>query len=437
MRRALAALGAWLAALALPALAATEIVVATVNNEHMIEMQRLTPHFERANPDVRVRWVTLEEATLRQRVSTDIARGTPRYDVLTIGMYETQIWSRRGWLRPIDPPPDYDLADLLPAIRAGLTLDGRLYAAPFYGESSMLYYRRDLAERAGIVFPERPSWRQVREAAERLHDPAAGVYGICLRGKPGWGENLALVMTMANAFGGQWADMNWRPQLDSRPWREAVSLYVELLQRFGPPGSAANGYNELLGLFRAGRCALWVDATIAAGFVSDPATSRVAGRVGFAQAPRAVTAKGANWLWTWSLAVPASSAHPQEARRFVAWATSRAYTEHVARERGWAAVPTGTRRSTYEHPEFQRVAGAFAAAERRAIASADPDDPTLPRSPYRGIQYAAIPEFQAIGVATGQQLAAALAGRVSIEQALRSAQATAERELRAAGYGPR
>ncbi|MBK1688010.1 ABC transporter substrate-binding protein [Rubrivivax gelatinosus] len=433
MRRLLQGLVCWLAALAAPASAVTEIVVATVNNEHMIEMQRLTPHFERANPEIRVRWVTLEETALRQRVSTDIARGSSRYDVLTIGMYETQLWAPRGWLRPIDPPADYEIEDLLPAIRAGLTHQGRLYAAPFYGESSMLYYRRDLAERAGIALPERPTWRQVRDAAERLHDPAAGVYGICLRGKPGWGENLALVMTMANAFGGQWADMNWRPQLDSKPWRDAVSLYVEMLRRFGPPGSAANGYNELLTLFRAGRCALWVDATIAAGFLSDPATSRVAGRVGFAQAPRAVTAKGANWLWTWSLAVPTTGSHPQQARRFVSWATSRAYIELVARERGWGAVPTGTRRSTYENPEFQRVAGGFAAAERKAIDSADPDDPTLPRSPYRGIQYAAIPEFQAIGTAVGQQIAAALTGRSTVEQALQASQAAAEREMRAAG----
>ncbi|MBK1615487.1 sugar ABC transporter substrate-binding protein [Rubrivivax gelatinosus] len=420
--------------LAAPALAATEIVVATVNNEHMIEMQRLTPHFERANPDLRVRWVTLEEGLLRQRVATDIARGSSRYDVLTIGMYETQVWGRQGRLRPLDPPPSYDVDDLLPAIRSGLSISGRLYAAPFYGESSMLMYRRDLTERAGITLPERPTWRQVRDAAERLHDPKAGVYGICLRGKPGWGDNMALVSTMVNGFGGQWFGMDWRPQLQSKPWRDAVSLYVELLTRWGPPGSAANSYNELLTLFRAGRCALWVDATIAAGFVSDPVGSSVAGRVAFAQAPYSVTPQGASWLWAWSLAVPASSTHPAEARRFVTWATSREYTALVARERGWGAVPTGTRRSTYANPEFQRVAGHFASAEKKALDGISLVEGALPDRPYQGIQYVAIPEFQNIGVATGQQIAAALLGRASVEQALRAAQAAADREMRAAGY---
>ena len=433
LRKRLAPWLACLAALPVAAQAMTEIVVATVNNDHMIEMERLTPHFERANPDIRVRWVTLEEGVLRQRVATDIVRGSGEFDVMTIGMYETQVWGRRGWLKPVTPPAAYDVDDLLPAIRAGLSVSGRLYALPFYGESSMLMYRKDLTARAGIHLPARPTWRQVRDAAERLHDPANGVYGICLRGKPGWGDNMALLMTMVNAFGGQWFDMAWRPQLESKPWRDAVSLYVEMLTRWGPPGSAANSYNELLTLFEAGRCALWVDATIAASFVSRPERSKVAGKVGFAQAPSAVTSKGANWLWAWSLAVPAASTRAPEAQRFITWATSKEYVALVARERGWAAVPTGTRQSTYDHPSFA-AAAAFAVHERRAIDSVDPGDATLPRSPYQGVQFVAIPEFQTIGIAVGQQISAALAGRISVEQALKAGQQASEREMRRAGY---
>lgn len=427
-------ISAWLGwAQAGTAAARTELVVATVNNAHMIEMQRLTPHFERANPDIRLTWHTLEEPALRQRVASAVARGSSDLDVVTVGMYEVQVWGRQGWLAPFIPPPGYDTADLLPAIRAGLSIDGQLFAAPFYGESSMLMYRRDLAQQAGLSLPDRPTWAQVKEAAARLHSPDKGVYGICLRGRPGWGDNMALILTMVNAHGGQWFDMGWRPQVDSTPWREAVGLYLDLLTQLGPPGSQANGYNELLALFQQGRCAMWVDATIAASFLSDPRSSSVAGKVAFTQAPSAVTAKGANWLWAWSLAVPSASRKRAAAQRFVAWATSKEYTLLVARERGWGAVPTGTRRSTYERPEFQQVAG-FAAAERRAIDSVNPLDSTLPRSPYQGVQFAAIPEFQTIGVAVGHQIAQALSGRITLEQALRAGQAAAEREMRAAGY---
>lgn len=409
-----------------------EIVVATVNNGHMIEMQRQTRLFEQANPGIRVRWETMEEGALRQRVTTDIATGASRYDVLTIGMYETRIWSRRGWLLPLELPPDYDADDLLPTMREGLSLNGRLYALPFYAESSMLMLRSDLALKAGVSLPERPSWSQVRDAAAKLHDPAAGVAGICLRGKPGWGDNMALVTTMVNAHGGQWFDMAWRPQLDSRPWRDAVTLYVELLTRYGPPAPAANGFNELLTLFQDGRCAMWVDATVAASFIGDARRSKVAGRVAYTQAPQATTAKGANWLWAWALAVPSAGSKTGAAQRFVAWATSRAYVQQVAASQGWAAVPTGTRRSTYDNPAFQRAAP-FAAAERRAIDSVNPDDPTLPRSPYSGVQYVAIPEFQAIGIAVGQQIAGALAGRQTVAQALGAGQLACERALRGSG----
>jgi sorbitol/mannitol transport system substrate-binding protein len=287
--------------------AATELVIATVNNGHMIEMQKLSKHFEQAHPDIKLKWVTLEEGVLRQRVTTDIATQGGQFDVMTIGMYETPIWGKKGWLQELKMPADYDVDDLLPAMRSGLSADGKLYAAPFYGESSMLMYRKDLADKVGFTMPERPTWVQVKELASKIHDPKNGVYGICLRGKPGWGDNMAFITTMANTFGGQWFDMSWKPQLESKPWKDAVGFYVDLLKNYGPPGSSSNSFNEILALFNAGKCGMWVDATIAASFISDPKQSKVANKVAFAQAPTAVTPKGANWLWAWALAIPAGS----------------------------------------------------------------------------------------------------------------------------------
>ena len=272
----------------------TEIVVATVNNGHMIEMQKLTPFFEKAHPGIKVKWVVLEEGTLRQRVATDVATGSGQFDVVTIGMYETPFWSQRQWLKEIRPTANYDIDDLLPPIREGLSREGKLYAAPFYGESSLMMYRKDLTDKAGIRFEGRPTWTQVREAAEKIHDPANGVYGICLRGKPGWGDNMAFLSTLVNTFGGQWFDMNWKPQVDSKPWHEAISFYVEMMRAYGPPGASANSFNENLALFNEGKCGIWVDASIAASFVSDPKQSKVADVVAFSQTPVAVTPKGAN-----------------------------------------------------------------------------------------------------------------------------------------------
>jgi sorbitol/mannitol transport system substrate-binding protein len=413
--------------------AATELVIATVNNGHMIEMEKLGKNFEQANPDIKLKWVTLEEGVLRQRVTTDIATKGGQFDIMTIGMYETPIWGKKGWLQELKPDAAYDVDDLLPAMRNGLSVDGKLYAAPFYGESSMLMYRKDLADKAGVQLGDHPTWAQVKDFAAKVHNPKEGVYGICLRGKPGWGDNMAFLSTLVNTNGGQWFDMSWKPQLESKPWHDAISFYVDLMKNYGPPGSSANSFNEILALFNAGKCGAWVDATIAASFITDPKQSKVADKVAFAQAPTSVTPKGANWLWAWALAIPAGSTKVAEAQKFISWATSKDYIQLVGKTEGWGHVPTGTRKSTYANAEFLKAAK-FATAEKAAIDTANPNDSTLPKSPYVGVQYAAIPEFQAIGIAVGQQMSAALAGKTTVDAALKASQNSAEREMKKAGY---
>jgi sorbitol/mannitol transport system substrate-binding protein len=421
------------AAVAGNASAATDLVIATVNNGHMIEMEKLGKFFEQANPDIKLKWVTLEEPVLRQRVTTDIATKSGQFDVMTIGLYEAPIWGKKNWLVELKPTPAYDVDDLLPSIRSGLSVDGKLFAAPFYGESSMIMYRSDLVKKAGMTIEDRPSWDHIREVAAKIHDPAHGVYGICLRGKPGWGDNMALMTTIANSFGAQLFDMSWKPQFTSPQWKNAVTYYVDVLKKYGPPGSSSNSFNEILALFNQGKCGIWIDATIAASFITDPKQSKVADKVAFAQSPVGTTDRGANWLWSWALAIPAGSKKTEAAQKFILWATSKEYIALVAKEAGWNNVPTGTRKSTYANPEFKKVA-VFAEAEQKAFSTADMSRSTLPKSPYVGIQFAAIPQFQSIGAATGQQLSAALLGKQTVDQALAVSQQAADREMRKGGY---
>ena len=412
---------------------AQEITVATVNNGDMIRMQGLMSEFNEKYPDIEVNWVTLEENALRQQVTTDIATGGGQYDVMTIGTYEVPIWGKQGWLEPLnDLPAEYDVDDLLPPVRAGLTVDGTLYALPFYGESSMVMYRTDLMEAAGMEMPEAPTWDFIKEAAAAMTDKDNEVYGICLRGKPGWGENAAFITAMSNSFGARWFDENWRPQFDSEAWKATLTFYLDLLNNYGPPGASANGFNENLTLFQQGKCGMWIDATVAASFVTNPNDSTVADKVGFALAPDNGLGKRSNWLWAWSLAVPSSSKAKDSAKTFIAWATSKEYTELVASNEGWANVPPGTRTSLYENAEYQKVP--FAQMTIDSINSADPTSPTVDPVPYVGVQFVAIPEFQGIGTAVGQEFSAALAGQKSADEALAAAQALTEEEMKAAGY---
>ncbi|MGF1560546.1 MAG: ABC transporter substrate-binding protein [Geminicoccaceae bacterium] len=413
---------------------AETLTIATVNNGDMIRMQKLADHFTSEHPDIELEWVTLEENVLRQRVTTDIATKGGQYDVMTIGTYEVPIWAKQDWLVPLDDLGEgYDIDDLLPPIRNGLSHDGTLYAAPFYGESSMVMYRTDLFEAAGIEMPEAPTWTFLADAARQLDDQDSETYGICLRGKAGWGENTAFLTATANAFGARWFDMDWQPQFDQPAWKETLQFYVDLMNDAGPPGASSNGFNENLALFQSGKCAMWIDATVAASFVTNPDESTVADSVGFALAPDTGKGKRGNWLWAWSLAVPAGSQQAEAAKTFIAWATSKDYLELVASEEGWANVPPGTRTSLYENPDYLEAAP-FAQMTLDSIMSADPTNPTVDPVPYVGVQFVAIPEFQGLGTAVGQQFSAALAGTISVDDALATAQQIAEREMRRGGY---
>ncbi|MDQ0474788.1 ABC transporter substrate-binding protein [Labrys wisconsinensis] len=413
---------------------AETLTIATVNNGDMIRMQGLTDDFTKANPGIELKWVTLEENVLRQKVTTDIATKGGQFDILTIGTYEVPIWAKKGWLVPLDNlGADYDVDDLLPAIRSGLSVDGKLYAAPFYGESSMTMYRKDLFEKAGLTMPEKPTWDFIIDAAKKLTDKAGGTYGICLRGKPGWGENMAILTVTANSFGARWFDEKWHPTFDGPEWKDMLTTYVNLMKEAGPPGATSNGFNENLALFNSGKCAMWIDATVAAGFVTDPKESKVADKVGFALAPNKGLGKSANWLWAWSLAIPASTQKTEAAEKFVAWATSKHYTELVASKEGWAHVPPGTRKSLYENPQYLEAAP-FAKLVLESINIADPQHPTVKPVPYVGVQFVAIPEFQGLGTQVGQQFAAALSGASTVDAALDAAQRSTEREMKRAGY---
>ena len=413
--------------------AQTTVTVATVNNGDMIRMQGLTEDFTAKNPDIQLEWVTLEENVLRQRVTQDIATKGGQFDVMTIGTYEVPIWGAQGWLVSLnDLPAEWDADDILPAIRNGLTVDGQLYAAPFYGESSMVMYRTDLMEKAGLEMPGAPTWDFIKQSAAAMTDKDGEVYGICLRGKAGWGENMAFLTAMSNSFGAKWFDEDWQPQLDSEAWSNTLNFYMDLMTNYGPPGASTNGFNENLSLFQQGKCGMWIDATVAASFVTNPEDSTVADRVGFALAPDNGLGKRGNWLWAWSLGVPAGSDASEAAKRFIAWATSKEYTALVAAKEGWANVPPGTRASLYENPEYASVP--FAKVTLNSINSADPTQPTLDPVPYTGVQFVAIPEFAGIATLVGQEISAALAGQQSVEEALEKAQALTADEMEAAGY---
>jgi len=405
------------------------VTVAVVSNPlitgQMIPLTQLV--FEKQNPGITVKFATYTEGDLRAAIEKDVATHSNAFNVIMIGPYETPLFAKNGWLTNlsttyINSDPSYDASDLLPSIAKALSYKGDLYAAPFYGESSMLYYRTDLFKAAGLTMPSHPTWQQVQTFAAKLNVPGKQS-GICLRGLAGWGDNMASLDTVVNTFGGEWFNMNWQPQLTSPAFEAATNFYVNLIHQYGEPGASADSFNQLLTLYGQGKCAMWYDATVAATSIATTYPS-MAANTGYAFAPVDKTTSS-GWLWTWSLGIPQGTTNAGAAWKFVSWATSKQYDSLVAAKYGWAAVPPGTRTSLYANPSYLAAAKAFAPITIASINGTDPNHPTLNPVPYVGIQYVDIPQFESLGVTVGQQIAGAIAGTESVSQALSASQSAA------------
>ena len=405
------------------------ITVAVVSNPLITgQMIPLTNSvFEKQNPGITVKFATYTEGDLRAAIEKDVSTHSNAFNVIMIGPYETPLFAKNGWLtnlstQYIASDPSYDAADLLPSIAKALSYKGDLYAAPFYGESSMLYYRKDMFKAAGLTMPLHPTWAQVQTFAAKLNQPGK-VAGVCLRGLAGWGDNMAALDTVVNTFGGQWFNMNWQPQLTSPAFENATNFYVNLIRKYGESGASNDSFNQLLTLYGQGKCAMWYDATVAATSITGSFPS-VAAQTGYAFAPTDLT-KSSGWLWSWSLGIPQGTSNSGAAWKFVSWATSKEYDSLVASKYGWAAVPPGTRTSLYSNPQYLSAAKAFAPITIASIDSTDPDHPTVNPVPYVGIQYVDIPQFESLGVTVGQQIAGAIAGTETVSQALQASQSAA------------
>ncbi|MEU3735555.1 MULTISPECIES: sugar ABC transporter substrate-binding protein [unclassified Streptomyces] len=406
------------------------INVLMVNNPQMVELQKLTAAHFTKETGIKVNFTVLPENDVRDKISQDFANQAGQYDVATLSNYEIPIYAKNDWLHELGSytkkDTAYDEKDVLPSMRQSLTGDdGKLYGQPFYGESSFLMYRKDVFKKAGLTMPKKPTWQQVAKLAADVDRAESGMKGICLRGLPGWGELIAPLTTVVNTFGGTWFDKGWKARLDSPEFKKATQFYVDLVRKHGESGAAQSGYAECLNNLTQGKTAMWYDATAAAGSL-ESAKSPVKGKIGYVPAPVEKT-RSSGWLYTWAWGLQKASRNPDKAWKFVSWASSKEYEELVGEKIGWSNVPAGKRSSTYDNPEYVKEAAAFQDVTHDAIEGARPTDPGVQPRPAPGIQFVGIPEFTDLGTKVSQEISAAIAGRQSVESALKTSQKLAEK----------
>jgi sorbitol/mannitol transport system substrate-binding protein len=411
-----------------------ELNVAMVANPQMKTLEKLLPEFKKLYPNVKVNLLVLPENEIRNRITTDVAGQSGQFDLVTIGMFEVPIWAKNGWLEEVGDDlaqdPSYGLDDIFPSMKSALSYEDKLYAAPFYGESSMMFYRKDLFQQAGLEMPEKPTWDQIADFAKKLHN-APNLYGICLRGLPGWGEQGAPLTSVIDAFGGRWFDMDWKAQLDSEKSSAAINFYIDLVKNYGEPSATQAGFTECENLFVQGKVAMWYDATSAADLISDPSQNQHSADVGFAYAP--TKAISSPWLWSWAFALEKSSDHKDAAIAFMKWATSKDYVQLVAKQYGWGQVPAGVRASTYADQGYKEYASAFSDIVLNSIKAQNPTKCCVDDVPYTGLQFVQIPEFQDFGTSITQEFAAAMAGQETVDEAIKKANDIANQAVQDAG----
>jgi sorbitol/mannitol transport system substrate-binding protein len=405
------------------------INVLMVNNPQMIDLQRLTEANFSRQTGITVNFTVLPENDVRDKISQEFSSQAGQYDVASLSNFEIPIYAKSKWIAPLDDyvtaDTQFDQADILPPMTQSLTADdGKLYGEPFYGESSFLMYRKDVLDAAGITMPPNPTWQQVADIAAQVDGKQQGMRGICLRGQPGWGQIFAPLTTVVNTFGGTWFDKDWTPGVDAPEFQKAVNFYVDLVRAHGENGAPQAGFTECLNNMVQGHVAMWYDATSAAGSL-EAADSPVKGKIGYVAAP-VVQTKSSGWLYAWSWSIQQASKKKDNAWKFISWASSRQYEELVGKEVGWSSVPAGKRASTYKNADYLAQAKAFAAPTEAAISSADPRNPGVQPRPAIGIQFVDIPEFTDLGTQVSQYVSSAIAGQMTVDQALRRGQRLAE-----------
>ncbi|CAH0121467.1 MULTISPECIES: ABC transporter substrate-binding protein [unclassified Paenibacillus] len=416
--------------------------IATVNNNDMVIMEEMTSEFTEKT-GIKVNYTVLSENEIRSKITQDVGLGGGQYDLFTIGAQDSAVYLDNGWTEPLDGLLNgmsddekawYDLEDVFPVVRDSLSSETKgLGALPFYAETTLLFYNKEIFEAKNLTMPENPTWDQVYDLAVKAQDKEKGIAGIALRGLPGSGQNMFIFSSIANAFGAQYYDMDWNATFDTPEMKNAIEFYKKILADAGQAGPTSTGYTEALNLMSTGKAAMWYDASVSAGTLANSKDSLVSGKIGYAMAPLQVKQDATNTIGGWGLAINASSKNKEAAFKFLTWATSKDYINLVGEKKGWESTPSGTRISTYDNENYKQASD-FADITKKAILQVDFHNPAINKTPYTGNSIPNMAEYSSWGEQIAQLLASHLVDQKNIDAVLKEGQKILTDVAVAGGY---
>ncbi len=316
-----------------------EIRVLLANHPYGELLKAAIPEFEQS-AGIKVNVESLQESQLTTKLTTEFATGSSSVDVfMTRPLQEGKMFYKNGWYAPLS---GYDFSDYPGNAMSVVSFGNKTYIVPLVTEWQVMYYRKDLFQKAGVKVPT--TFQELEAAAKKLADPAQGIAGFASRGK-----GAAAVTQMSSYlynFGGLYLDKG-KAVFDSKPALDAVRFYGKMLGQYGPQGVTSMSWENIMPLFQAGKIAMWTDASVFYGQIVDPAKSQVpAESVGIANFPAGPKQNTPFIVVSWGMGMAKKSKNKDAAMQFLTWATGKDLAK-----RGMLANITMARSSAWADPE--------------------------------------------------------------------------------------
>ncbi|CAG7651937.1 hypothetical protein PAESOLCIP111_06423 [Paenibacillus solanacearum] len=322
-----------------------KLTLVTANHPWGEAIKPLLPKFEEQT-GMKVELQSFFEDQLTQKLTVQFTTGATTPDVFMYRpLQEGKLFFKNGWVQPLDEyvgkDANYDFNDFSKSAVGSTTVDKKLTGIPVITEQEILYYRKDLLQKAGIAVPK--TLDELVAAVKKLHDPKNEMYGFVARG-----QRSPLVTQVSSFLYSEGADFmkDDKATVNTPEALKAFGTYATLLKDYGPPGVMNMSWPQAIGIFAQGKVAFYTDANSIYNNATDKEKSVVADKVGFAVFPGGAAGSKPYNITSWGLAMNSKSANKDAAWEFIKWATSK----EVVLQTQQKGNP-GARMSVWDKPE--------------------------------------------------------------------------------------
>ena len=278
---------------------------------------------------IHINIVEFPYANLFEKELIDLTARTGAYDLIMLDDPWFPRFASKQFLTELSPllqkrglqAPDSDFVETSLALCRHPYQSGGLYALPYVGNSQLFFYRKDLFEKHNLKEPA--TWDDVLTAAKTIQEKesegSAKTYGYVMRAAQG-NAAVADFMPIFWAFGAEMFDSSGKPTVNSPEGIAALKLMLEL-GKYSPPGYASFNADEVGAHLLQGTAAMSINWPAWISSFSDPAKSKVIGKMNFTTLPGAKKAGQAE-IGNWLIAIPRDARNAEPAMDFLLWATS-------------------------------------------------------------------------------------------------------------------